>query len=199
MPAPHRFVALLAALAASIAAHAQSAAPAAPAAAPTAAAANCPALLQQSFPRLQDEKPQPLCQYAGKVLLVVNTASYCGFTPQYEGLEALYAKYAARGLVVMGFPSNDFAQESSDSKKIADLCYNTYGVKFPMFSSSAVRGKDANPLFAQLAQATGKAPSWNFNKYLVDRQGKPVAHFGSTTSPGSKDLVAALEKALDAK
>ena len=196
MPAPHRLAALLAVLAAPLAAQAQTAAPTA---APAAAAAHCPALLQQSFPRLQDEKPQPLCQYAGKVLLVVNTASYCGFTPQYEGLEALYAKYAARGLVVMGFPSNDFAQESSDAKKIADLCYNTYGVKFPMFSSSAVRGKDANPLFAQLAQATGKAPSWNFNKYLVDRQGKPVAHFGSTTSPTGKDLVAALEKALDAK
>ena len=169
--------------------------------APSAAApaAACPTLLQQSFPRLQDEKPQALCQSAGKVLLVVNTASFCGFTPQYEGLEALHAKYAARGLVVMGFPSNDFNQESGDAKKIADLCYNTYGVKFPMFSASAVRGKDANPLFAQLTQATGKAPSWNFNKYLVDRQGKPVAHFGSNTAPGSKDLVAALEKALDAK
>jgi glutathione peroxidase len=167
--------------------------------APAASAEACPALLQQSFPRLQDEKPQPLCQYAGKVLLVVNTASYCGFTPQYEGLEALYAKYAARGLVVMGFPSNDFNQESGDAKKIADLCYNTYGVKFPMFSTSSVRGKGANPLFAQLTQATGQAPSWNFNKYLVDRQGKPVAHFGSTTSPTSATLVAALEKALDAK
>jgi glutathione peroxidase len=167
------------------------------AAAPAAAA--CPALLNQSFPRLQDEKPQSLCQYSGKVLLVVNTASYCGFTPQYEGLEALYAKYAARGLVVMGFPSNDFNQESSDKTKIADLCYNTYGVKFPMFSTSPVRGKDANPLFAQLAKTTGEAPSWNFNKYLVDRQGKPVAHFGSTTSPSSGTLVAAIEKALAEK
>ena len=171
----------------------------APALAQAAAApAACPALLQQSFPRLQDEKPQPLCQYAGKVLLVVNTASYCGFTPQYEGLEALHAKYAAQGLVVMGFPSNDFNQESSDSKKIADLCFNTYGVKFPMFSISPVRGKDANALFAQLAQATGKSPSWNFNKYLVDRQGKPVAHFGSTTAPDSDTLVSAIEKALAA-
>jgi glutathione peroxidase len=176
-------------------AQAQTAAPVANA----PAAAACPTLLQQSFPRLQDEKPQALCQYAGKVLLVVNTASYCGFTPQYEGLEALHARYAARGLVVMGFPSNDFNQESGDAKKIADLCYNTYGVKFPMFSASAVRGKDANPLFAQLTQATGKAPSWNFNKYLVDRQGKPVAHFGSTITPTSAALVAALEKALEGK
>ncbi len=164
----------------------------------TAPAAACPALLQQSFPRLQDEKPQSLCQYSGKVLLVVNTASYCGFTPQYEGLEALHAKYAARGLVVMGFPSNDFNQETSDSKKIADLCFNTYGVKFPMFTTSSVRGKDANPLFAQLAQATGKSPSWNFNKYIVGRDGKPLAHYGSTTAPDGKDLVAAIEKALAA-
>jgi glutathione peroxidase len=171
--------------------HAQPAAPMA-----TAAAAACPALLNQSFPRLQDEKPQNLCQYAGKVLLVVNTASYCGYTPQYEGLEALHAKYAARGLVVMGFPSNDFNQESSDSAKIADLCFNTYGVKFPMFSSSPVSGKAANPLFAQLAQATGKSPAWNFNKYLVGRDGKAVAYYGSRATPDSKDLVAAIEKAL---
>ena len=174
--------------------HAQTAAPMA-----AAATAACPALLNQSFPRLQDEKPQSLCQYAGKVLLVVNTASYCGFTPQYEGLEALHAKYAAQGLVVMGFPSNDFNQESSDKSKIADLCFNTYGVKFPMFSTSAVKGKDANPLFAQLTQATGKAPSWNFNKYLVGRDGKPVAHYGSTSSPEGKDIVAAVEKALAAR
>jgi glutathione peroxidase len=169
---------------------------AAPAAAPTAAAAACPALLNQSLARLQDDKPQNLCQYAGKVLLVVNTASYCGFTPQYEGLEALHAKYVARGLVVMGFPSNDFNQESGDSKKIAELCFNTYGVKFPMFASSSVKGKTANPLFTQLAQSTGKQPSWNFNKYLVGRDGKPIAHYGSMTAPDSKDLTAALEKAL---
>ena len=170
---------------------------AAPAAAPGATpAAACPALLNQSFPRLQDEKPQSLCQYSGKVLLVVNTASYCGFTPQYQGLEAMYAKYASRGLVVLGFPSNDFNQESSDKDKIADLCFNTYGVKFPMFSTSPVKGKDANALFSQLIQATGKSPSWNFNKYLVGRDGKPVAHYGSTTAPDSKDLIAAVEKAL---
>jgi len=170
---------------------------AAPAAAATAAA--CPALLNQSFPRLQDEKPQNLCQYAGKVLLVVNTASYCGYTPQYEGLEALHAKYAAQGLVVMGFPSNDFNQESNDSAKIADLCFNTYGVKFPMFSSSAVSGKAANPLFAQLTQATGKSPTWNFSKYLVGRDGKAVAYYPSKATPDSKEVVAAVEKALAAR
>jgi glutathione peroxidase len=172
---------------------------AAPAAVPAKPATACPSLLQQSFPRLQDDKPQPLCQYAGKVLLVVNTASFCGYTPQYEGLEALHAKYAARGLVVMGFPSNDFNQEAADSKKIADLCFNTYGVKFPMFASSPVKGKSANPLFAQLAQATGKEPNWNFNKYLVGRDGVALVHYGSRTAPNDPALVAAIEKALAAR
>lgn len=165
----------------------------------TPAPAACPALLNHTVPRLQDDKPQNLCQYAGKVLLVVNTASYCGFTSQYEGLEKLNAKYAAQGLVVMGFPSNDFKQEDADSKKIADLCFNTYGVKFPMFTTTPVRGKDAHPLFAQLAKATGEQPGWNFNKYLVGRDGKPIAHYGSMTGPGSGTLTAAIEKALSAK
>ncbi|MDZ7591625.1 MAG: glutathione peroxidase [Rubrivivax sp.] len=164
-------------------------------AAPTVQAA-CPSLLQHTFGRLQDDKPQPLCQYAGKVLLVVNTASYCGYTGQYEGLEALHAKYAARGLVVMGFPSNDFNQESDDKAKIAELCFNTYGVKFPMFAPSQVTGRDANALFAGLARATGQPPKWNFHKYLVDRQGKPVAAFPSRVAPGDAALVAAIEKAL---
>ena len=167
-----------------------------PAATPAAA---CPALLQHSFPRLQDEKPQPLCQYAGKVLLVVNTASFCGFTPQYEGLEKLNARYADKGLVILGFPTNDFNQEAADSKKIADLCFNTYGVKFPMFSKTTVKGAGANPLYQQLAKATGQAPGWNFHKYLVDRSGKPLASYGSNVDPLSPTLVAAVEKALAAK
>jgi len=159
----------------------------------------CPPLLQHSFNRLQDDQPQPLCSYAGKVLLVVNTASYCGFTPQYEGLEALHAKYAARGLVVMGFPSNDFAQESGNSAQIAELCFNTYGVKFPMFAKTVVSGPQANPLHAALAQATGKPPAWNFHKYLVDRQGKPVASFASNVKPSDPSLVKAIEQALAAR
>jgi glutathione peroxidase len=163
-------------------------------------AAACPALLQQSFNRLQDEKPQALCQYSGKVLLVVNTASYCGFTSQYEGLEALHAKYAGRGLVVLGFPSNDFGkQEPGSSTEIADFCFNTYGVRFPMFMKSSVVGKAANPLFASLAQATGKAAAWNFHKYLVDRQGKPVASFASEVTPSDTNLIATIEKALAQK
>jgi len=112
-----------------------------------AAAANCSPLLSKTFPRLQDEKPQSLCQYAGQVVLVVNTASYCGFTSQYKGLEALYAKYKDKGLVVLGFPSNDFgSQEPGSAKEIADFCANTYGVKFPMFAKSHVRGDEVNPM-----------------------------------------------------
>ena len=163
-------------------------------------AASCPALLQQTANRLQDDKPQSLCQYAGRVLLVVNTASFCGFTPQYEGLEALYARYSKQGLVVLGFPSNDFGQqEPGDSKKIADFCFNTFGVKFPMFARTAVVGNNAHPFYAALAQATGKAPSWNFNKYLIDRHGKAVAHFGSDVTPNAKALLAAIDQALAAK
>jgi glutathione peroxidase len=188
----------------SVFSQAQTANPAAPTTATQAAnvggAASCPALLQQSFNRLQDDKPQPLCQYAGKVLLVVNTASFCGYTPQYEGLETLHKKYSARGLVVMGFPTNDFGQqEPGDAKQIADLCFNTYGVKFPMFAKSSVKGNSSNPLFAQLAKDTGKAPGWNFHKYLVDRQGKAVASFGSNVAPGDAALVAGIEKALAAR
>jgi glutathione peroxidase len=161
------------------------------------APASCPPLLQHSFNRLQDDQPQPLCQYAGKVLLVVNTASYCGFTPQYEGLEALHARYAARGLVVMGFPSNDFGQqEPGGSQQIAELCFNTYGVKFPMFAKTVVVGPQANPFFVALAQATGKPPAWNFHKVLVDRQGRPVAAFVSDVKPTDPALLAAIEKAL---
>lgn len=157
----------------------------------------CPALLNQQFKRLQDDVPQNLCQYAGKVALVVNTASYCGYTSQYEGLEALYAKYRERGLVVLGFPSNDFGgQEPGGSKQIAEFCFNTYGVKFPMFAKSVVTGKNANPLHAQLASASGQPPEWNFHKYLVGRDGKLVASFPSRLAPQDGKLLAAIEKAL---
>ena len=162
-------------------------------------ASECPALLNFKHSRLQDDSPQNLCQYAGKVTLVVNTASYCGFTSQYEGLEKLYATYKDKGLVILGFPSNDFSQEPGDSKEIADFCYNTYGVKFPMFSKTAVKGKEAHPLFAALAKTSGKTPSWNFNKYLIDREGKLVSHYGSTTGPSDKAMLAAIEKALTTK
>lgn len=157
----------------------------------------CPSLLDQRFNRLQDEAPQHLCQYAGKVLLVVNTASYCGFTGQYEGLEKLHAQYSAKGLVVLGFPSNDFGnQEPGNSKQIAELCYNTYGVKFPMFAKSVVTGPQANPLYAALTKATGTAPKWNFTKYLVGRDGKVIDVYSSLVTPQSRQLVGAIDKAL---
>jgi glutathione peroxidase len=160
----------------------------------------CAPLLQHTLPRLQDDKPQPLCQYAGRVLLIVNTASHCGYTPQYEGLEALHAKYAARGLVVIGFPSNDFGnQEPGDAKQIGQTCFNVYGVRFPMFAKTVVKGPSAHPLYAALTKATGQAPQWNFHKYLVDRSGQPVASFASDVAPQDKRLVAAVDKALAAR
>jgi glutathione peroxidase len=165
-----------------------------------AAPATCTGLLNQSFPRLQDEKPQSLCQYSGKVVMVVNTASYCGFTGQYKGLEALYAKYKDQGLVVLGFPSNDFGnQEPGSSKEIAEFCANTYGVKFPMFGKSHVRGDEVNPLHAQLIAATGTTPKWNFYKYLIGRDGKALKAFSSMTSPDDSDLVKEVERALGKK
>jgi len=153
-------------------------------------------LLQQNFNRLQDNQPQSLCQYAGRVLLVVNTASYCGYTSQYEGLEAAYAKYKARGLVVLAFPSNDFEQEPGNSQQIGELCFNTYGVQFPIFSKTAVKGAQASPFYQALAKATGKPPAWNFHKYLVDRRGQAVASYASAVTPADAGLTAAIEKLL---
>ena len=159
----------------------------------------CPALLQQNVLRLQDEKPQSLCQYAGKVVVVVNTASFCGFTPQYEGLEALYSKYKDQGLVVLGFPSNDFSQESGSNKQIADFCENTFGVKFPMFTKTSVSGKDASPLFKQLSAKTGSSPKWNFYKYVISRNGQNVESFNSMADPKSKSFLREIEKQLAVK
>lgn len=162
--------------------------------------AGCPALLDHRMKRLQDDAPQNLCQYAGKVILAVNTASYCGFTNQYEGLEALHSKYAQRGLVVLGFPSNDFGQQEPDkNSKIAEFCYNTYGVKFPMFSKTSVRGSQANPFYAALAEESGKEPGWNFHKFLIDRSGKVLGHYPSRVNPKDPGLVAVIEKALAQK
>lgn len=167
------------------------------------AAPACPTLLVRQFPRLQDEKPQDLCQYAGRVLVVVNTASFCGFTPQYKSLEALHDRYRERGLVVLGFPSNDFGQQEPGSgKEIADFCENTFGVRFPMFAKSRVAasaGAAANPLFAELARRTGQWPRWNFHKYLVARDGVAVTSFASEVDPLDRSFIAAAEKLLAAK
>jgi glutathione peroxidase len=168
-----------------------------PASAQTPAANPCPALLDHEFNRLQTGKPESLCQYRGKVLLVVNTASYCGYTHQYEGLEALYRKYRDHGLVVVGFPSNDFgAQEPGSNKEIAEFCRLTYGVQFPMFDKSTVTGVKTNPLYAELAARTGKSPRWNFHKYLIDRNGNAAGTFASDVEPDNRELLALLEKLL---
>jgi glutathione peroxidase len=145
--------------------------------------------------------PENLCQaHGGKVMVIVNVASHCGFTSQYEGLEKLYRSYKDRGLVVLGFPSGDFGdQEFSDEGEIAKFCKSNFGVSFPMYGKTAVKGDQANPLFRTLAQRTGEAPGWNFNKYLVGRDGKVIAHFGSSARPESKALREAIEAALQAK
>jgi glutathione peroxidase len=138
-------------------------------------------------------------EYAGQVVLIVNTASKCGFTPQYEALEALHARYRDRGFAVLGFPSNDFlGQEPGTEKQIQDFCTLTYGVKFPMFEKVHVKGRDATPLYLRLREATGESPGWNFHKYLVGRDGRAVASFGSRTRPDDPALVAALDGLLAA-
>ncbi len=163
------------------------------------AAAACPALLERSMTDIH-EKPRSLCEFAGKVVLVVNTASQCGYTPQYEGLEALYRKYRARGLVVLGFPSNDFGgQEPGSNQEIAAFCVNQYAIGFPMFGKSSVRGAQANPLFAELARASGAEPRWNFHKYLLDRSGGQVMSFDTKVAPGDPKLVGAIERLLAAR
>lgn len=157
----------------------------------------CPALLDATVPSLLEDKPTPLCRYLGKVILVVNTASQCGYTPQYEGLEKLYRRYQASGLVVLGFPSNDFGgQEPGSAKEIARFCQVNYGVSFPMFAKSGVKAAGANPFFDKLAQASGSRPRWNFHKYLVDRQGKAVTAFDTRVEPFDPRLVAEIERLL---
>ena len=161
-----------------------------------AAIAACPALLDRKLDTIT-EQPQSLCEYAGKVVLVVNTASECGYTPQYEGLEALYRKYRARGLVVLGFPMNDFGgQEPGSNKQIASFCVNQYAIDFPMFAKTELK---KNPLFEDLARASGQRPSWNFHKYLIDRSGRQVTSFGTRVAPADPKLVGTIEKLLEEK
>ncbi|WKE64007.1 glutathione peroxidase [Gallaecimonas kandeliae] len=163
-----------------------------------ALADDCPSTLKFLKRKLNSEETVNLCQaYKGKTLLIVNTASYCGFTPQFHGLEALYSQYKDQGLVVLGFPSDDFYQEADDEKTTADICFTKYQVKFPMFEKLHVRGDDADPLYRILArQAGGDAPKWNFYKYLVGKDGKVIELFSSRTTPDSEALHKAIEAAL---
>ena len=164
----------------------------------TAAFASDSALLDQDFRRLASDEVVNLEKaYAGKVVLVVNTASKCGNTPQYDGLEKLYEQYGDAGLVVLGFPSNDFfGQEPGTEEEIQEFCRLTYGVKFPMFEKVTVKEGEAHPFFDALAAAAGTYPTWNFHKYLVGRDGRLIAEFSPRTKPRDEALVSSIEKAL---
>lgn len=159
---------------------------------------DCAPALDFEMRRLASEETVRLCDvYAGQVILMVNTASKCGFTGQYEGLEALYREYKERGFVVLGFPSNDFAnQELGSEEQIQEFCRLTYSVAFPMFEKLEVKKGKANPLFAYLAEQTGVYPKWNFYKYLIARDGRVVAAFSSMTKPQSGKLVKTIESLL---
>ena len=161
-----------------------------------AVAGQCPELLRGELPKLRAKEQINLCeQFAGKPLVVVNTASYCGFAPQFEGLEAIYQAYHEQGLEMLGVPSNDFKQEAASSVETAKVCYANYGVTFTMTEPQAVRGDDATHLFQELARQSS-APKWNFYKYVVDRQGKVVASFSSLTKPDDPQFKAAIDKAI---
>ena len=158
-------------------------------------AADCGPLLQGSLPPLRGKEPIDLCRFAGKPLLVVNTASHCGFTGQFKGLEALYQRYRGQGLEVLGVPSDDFRQEADDAAETATVCYVNYGVTFSMSAVQKVTGQEAIPLFRNLAAQSGP-PRWNFYKYVIDRQGKVVASFSSLTKPEDPKLLRAVEQAI---
>ena len=155
-------------------------------------------VLEHRYRPLAGKVPVDLAAtYAGKVVLVGNTASKCGVTPQFEGLERLHATYGPQGFAVLGFPSGDFmAQEFEDEAQIQRFCTLTYGVKFPMFEKVHVVGAQATPLYRDLLRATGSAPKWNFHKYLVGRDGRVRAHFGSRTAPDAPEVLEAIEAAL---
>ena len=156
----------------------------------------CPKALDFEIKRLGEDKVENLCQYKGKVILVVNTASKCGFTPQYEGLEKLYSEKKDRGLVVLGFPSHDFYQEPAPEQDIKDFCNLTYNVKFPMFTKVNVRGEKAHPFYKNLAAETNSSPKWNFWKYLINKEGEVVKSYSMVTSPDGNKLTGMIDKLL---
>ncbi|MCI8209350.1 glutathione peroxidase [Pseudomonas sp. S25] len=165
----------------------------------TAMAADCPPLLQGELPKLRAKENINLCErFAGKPMLVVNTASFCGFAPQFKSLEALNQRFKGQGLEVLGVPSNDFKQESKDGEETATVCYVNYGVTFTMTEPQPARGDDATHLFKVLAEQSN-APRWNFYKYVVDRKGNVVASFSSMTTPDDPEVIAAVEKAIASK
>ena len=162
------------------------------------ASSSCGKLLDHTVEDIAGTK-ENLCQYAGKVVLVVNTASYCGYTPQYKSLQALNDRYKSRGLVILGFPSNDFgAQEPGSNKEIAEFCDRTYAVKFPMFAKTSVKDPGGSALYDDLAKATSERPRWNFHKYLVARDGSLLASFPHTVDPSDARIITAIASQLPA-
>jgi glutathione peroxidase len=156
----------------------------------------CPAFLNHDYKKLHSDETINICKaYAGKPLLLVNTASHCGFTPQFKGLEAINEKYRGRGLVVIGFPSDDFKQEAATQAETAQVCYVNYGVTFTMLEPLAVTGDSANGVFKELARQSHE-PTWNFNKYLVSGDGRVIRYFDSSTPPDSPEFERAIEQLL---
>lgn len=179
-----------------VAGAAERAAPKAAAATAAPSTGSCPAFLDREFQRLHSSKKVNLCEIAaGRPVLIVNTASHCGYTSQFKGLEALHRKYRDRGLVVIGFPSDSFDQEAADAAETAEVCYVNYGVTFTMVATSPVKGPNANPTFRELARQS-REPAWNFNKYLVTADGKVARHFGSNVTPESRELAESIERVL---
>ena len=165
---------------------------------PALAGAACPELLNERYTSLQG-KPVDLCAYANRPILVVNTASRCGYTPQFEKLEALNRRYGGRGLVVIGFPSNDFSQELATNEEIAQFCKLTYFVEFPMIAKGSVTGPEANGFYRKLAAASGESPRWNFHKYLIAPDGRTVYSFAGRVEPDSREILSRLEPMLRQK
>ena len=159
-------------------------------------AAACSALLDHEVRKLGEEETVSLCDYQGQVIVVVNTASRCGYTRQYASLEKLYSEHREQGLVVLGFPSNDFSQEPGTEEQIQSFCRLTYGVEFPMFAKSSVRGDAPEPIYEGLAEASGRYPQWNFHKYLIARDGSYVADFPSSVDPLSNRMMDLVEREL---
>ena len=161
---------------------------------PKNANATCPAWLNHDFRQLHSSNTINLCErFANKPLLIVNTASHCGFTPQFSGLESLYQQYKSQGLEVIGFASNDFRQEAATEEKAANVCYKNYGVSFTMMAPISVKGQQAHPLFKALAQKT-EEPSWNFTKFLVSANGQQVTHFSTLVQPSNSSLNQAIQQ-----
>lgn len=160
------------------------------------AAGECPAYLDYELPKLHSNDTINLCDVAqGKTLLIVNTASHCGFTRQFEGLEAIHQKYQSQNLMVIGFASNDFNQEAKSEEEAERVCRENFGVTFTMIAPSYVKGQRANPVFQEINRQS-QEPGWNFNKYLVDKNGKVIQHFSSRTEPDDPDFIEAIERVL---